>query len=275
MSRARRWLSRLAAGMAVGYLALCVLLRVEYRVLLYPAPDTDAAADPPGAERLDLVAADGVAVHALRLGDAAPKTGTTIVFFHGNGEVLGGQSLRLALEMTRRGYAAVLVEYRGYGRSAAAAVPSEKGLYADAEAVLGELAHRGITPDNLALWGTSLGSGVAAEMARRGRARSVVLVSPFTSIPDVGALQFPWLPVRLLVPDTYATLAKAPSLHVRGYVIHGTDDGLVPLAMGRAVAAAIPGCTFVPWPGAHHSDVYARGGAPLLDGVDAFLRSGA
>ncbi len=272
MNRARRWLVRLVAVVAVLYLAIGVLLRVEYRVLLYPAPDADATGDPPGAEKLDLVAADGVPVHALRLGEAAPRTGTTIVFFHGNGEVISGESLGLALDMTRRGYAAVLVEYRGYGRSAQAGTPNEDGLYADAEAVLAELAHRGITPDHLALWGTSLGSGIAAEMAHRGRARSVVLVSPFTSIPDVGALQFPWLPVRLLVPDKYATLAKAPSIHARAYVIHGADDDLVPFVMGKAVAAAIPGCTFVPWPGAHHNDIYRLGGARLLDGVDAFLR---
>ena len=272
MNPARRWVARLVAVVAGLYLSICVLLRAEYRLLLYPAPSADAAPQPPGAEKLDLVAADGVTVHALRLGEPAPPSGTTIVFLHGNGEVISGESLRLALEMTKRGYGAVLVEYRGYGRSAAAGVPSEDGLYADAEAVLGELAHRGITPDHLALWGTSLGSGVAAEMAVRGRARSVVLVSPFTSIPDVGALQFPWLPVRLLVPDTYATLAKAPSIRARAYVIHGTDDGLVPFGMGKAVAAAIPGSTFVPWTGAHHNDVYPLGGVRLLDGVDAFLR---
>jgi pimeloyl-ACP methyl ester carboxylesterase len=272
VNRARRWLTRLVAVVAGLYLAICVLLRVEYRVLLYPAPDTGTTPDAPGTDRLDLVASDGVAVHAVRLGEATPPSGTTIVFFHGNGEVISGESFRLAQQMTRRGYAAVLVEYRGYGQSAAAGVPSEDGLYADAEAVLGELAHRGITPDHLAPWGTSLGSGVAAEMARRGRARSVVLVSPFTSIPDVGALQFPWLPVRLLVPDKYATLEKAPSIRARAYVIHGTADGLVPFAMGKAVAAAIPGCTLVPWPGAGHNDVYLLGGARLLDDVDAFLR---
>ena len=272
MSGARRWLARLVAIIAVLYLAICVLLRVEYRVLLYPAPDTDTTSNPPGAEQLDLVAADGVAVHALRIGEPVPPAGTTIVFFHGNGEIISGESRGLALEMTKRGYAAVLVEYRGYGRSAGAGVPSESGLYADAEAVLSELARRGVTPDHLALWGTSLGSGIAAEMARRGRARSVVLVSPFTSIPDVGALEFPWLPVRLLVPDRYATLEKAPSIHARAYVIHGTDDNVVPFAMGRTVSAAIPGCTFVPWPGANHNDIYPVGGAPLLDRIAAFLR---
>lgn len=267
MKRRRRLLTFLVT-LAVCYAGLCVLGRFGYRALLYPAPRQDLTADPPNAEKLSLVAADGMKVNALLIASGP----VTIVFFHGNGEVIG-DDLWLAEQMSARGFSSVLVEYRGYGRSAGS--PSEAGLYADAEAVLAELARRGTGPENVVLWGQSLGTGVAAEMARRGHGAKLVLISPYTSIPDVGAKVIPWLPVRLLVEDRFATREKAPSLTLPSLIVHGTADQVVPFAMGEELSRVLPDCTFVPMSGGRHEDLFLRGGAGLLDRLATFAHPAA
>src|SRR5262249_27668067 len=150
------------------------------RSVLFPAPRDEGPEAPPGAVLRELRAADGTRVQALHF--AAPPGAPTVVHFHGNGETLRhlvarGQALRA------RGLGALLVEYRGYGTSEGK--PTEDGLYQDAEAALDALAQEGTGRDRVVLWGTSLGTGVAAEMAARGRGARLVLVTPFTSMPHL------------------------------------------------------------------------------------------
>lgn len=241
----------IALGLGGLYALLCVGAHFGYRRVLYPAPQTDRASVPSGARLLELRAADGVPVHAMEF--ANPAATRHIVYFHGNGEVIG-DSIWMAQGLVAQGFAVTLVEYRGYGRSAGLSQPTEDGLYADATAVLDDLAKRGVR--DVILWGQSLGSGVAAEMAHRGHGTALVLVTPYTSIPDMAARFAGFLPVQLLVGDRFATLAKAPSIKLPTVVVHGTDDELIPTAMGERVAAAIPGARFERIPGGHHMDTF-------------------
>ncbi len=243
----------LVVGTLVGaYVAACVAGRLGYRAILYPAPQVDLVPAPPGARILDLRADDGVPVHAMELANLAATR--TVVYFHGNGEVIG-MDVWMAQRLLAQGFAVTLVEYRGYGRSRGVA-PSEEGLYADATAVLDDLAARGVGADRVVLWGASLGTGVAVEMARRGRGSALVLVAPFTSITDMAARFAPIFPVRWVVPDHFDSLAKAPELRIPTTVVHGTDDEVVPFAMGERIAKAVPGSRFVPVEGAHHMDCF-------------------
>jgi pimeloyl-ACP methyl ester carboxylesterase len=240
-------------------------MRVMYRRFVYPVP-------PPhrvpaiGAERLALRASDGAPVTALWF--PPPPGSRLVVCFHGNGET-ADDDVPLARDLMDRGLGALLVEYRGYGDSAPGQSPDEQGLYLDAEAALDEAARRGLGHDRVALWGTSLGTGVAAEMARRGRGARLVLVSPFTSLRDVASRAVGWLPVSLLLPDRYDTLAKAANITVPTLIVHGDRDDVVPFDMGQTLARAIPGSRFVPIAGAVHGDIYVRGGAPLMDAIAA------
>ena len=256
---------RAVVVVVVLYGAICLVARMTYRRFLYPAPPPHArGVDVGPGERLSLRASDGVTVSALWF---APAEGARVVaYFHGNGG-LADDEVPLALELRRRGLGALLVEYRGYGASAAAGTPGEEGLYRDAEAALDEAARRGVGADRIALWGTSLGTGVAAEMAKRGRGSSLVLVSPFTSMTAMASRAAPWLPTSLLLPDRYDTLGKAASIHVPTTVAHGDRDEVVPYAMGEAVARAIPGAAFITVPGAMHGDVYLVGGEGLMDAL--------
>jgi pimeloyl-ACP methyl ester carboxylesterase len=259
-----------ALGVVVGYALLCVVGHFGYRTLLYPAPQSDPIAPPAGARLVELRAADGVVVHAMEFASASPSVASrTVVYFHGNGEVIG-DDVWMAQRLVAKGFAVSLVEYRGYGRSRGT-TPSEEGLYADATAVLDDLAARGVGADRVVLWGASLGTGVAVEMERRGRGAALVLVAPYTSVTDMAARMTPFLPVRELVGDRFDTLAKAPLVHVPTVVVHGTEDEVIPFAMGERVAGAIPGSRFERVEGGHHMDCFLKDES-LLERVTARTR---
>jgi pimeloyl-ACP methyl ester carboxylesterase len=175
-------------------------------------------------------------------------------------------------ELSQYGLGVVLPEYRGYGMVSDAS-PSEEGLYADAEAVLDNLNARGVASDRIVLCGMSLGTGVAAEMARRGRAAALILLAPFTSLPDVVTDVVPMLPARLLMPDRFDTLGKSPGIHVPTLVVHGAADEVVPEWMGREIAQTISGARFMSVPGAHHGDLFVRDGQRLLREIMNFAKS--
>lgn len=256
-NRTFRFLLALLGGAVTLYLAFVLAISLTFRALLYPAPLDLGGPNPPRAELRELLAKDGKAVHALHFRN--PSATTTLVHFHGNSDTvrsMGG----VASDLVAQGFAVLLVEYRGYGSSRASGPPTEEGLYLDAEAALDALAGEGVGPGQVVLWGTSLGTGIATEMAVRGRGRALILVTPFTSIPAIVDKAAPGLlPSRFIARDRYDTLGKAPSVHVPTLVCHGDADEVVPYEMGREVAAAIRGAKLFTVPGAHHGDIYAKG----------------
>jgi hypothetical protein len=246
------------------YAAVLLVARLSYRIVLYPAPPSSGPPQvPPSGSLKELRAKDGVLVHALYI--PAPQGAPTVVHFHGNGESIN-YTIETGVELARRGLGVLLVEYRGYGISSGPA-PSEDGLYMDAEAALDALASYGVPSSKTILWGTSLGSGVAAEMAARGRGAALILVTPFTSIRAVASRIAPLLPASLYMGDRYDTLSKASAIRVPTLIIHGDRDELVPYSMGRELAAAIPGARLVTIEGGHHNDLFARSPRLLFDQI--------
>jgi pimeloyl-ACP methyl ester carboxylesterase len=102
--------------------------------------------------------------------------------------------------------------------------------------------------------GRSLGTGVAAEMAHRGYGSRLVLISPYTSIADVAARSFSYLPTRLLVRDRFDTAKKAPTVRQPTLILHGDRDEVIPHAMGETLARAFPDATFHSMRGSTHND---------------------
>jgi hypothetical protein len=247
-----------------GYLALAGITRLAYRSFLYPAPRRGLERAPDGGELLSFQAADGQTAQALWL-PASPDA-PALVHFHGNGETIA-DSVSLGRELVRGGLSFLAVEYRGYGSSPADEGPSEEGLYADAEGALAMLVQRGVSPERIVLWGTSLGSGVALEMAVRGHGSRLILVTPYTSIPDVAARVVPFLPARWLIGDRFDNLAKAARVRVPTLVLHGDHDALVPYDMGLALARAIDGAELITVAGGGHNDLFARERERLLSAV--------
>ncbi len=164
----------------------------------------------------------------------------------------------------------LLPDYRGYGGSEGS--PSEDGLYLDAEACAAWLAKN--APGPVVYVGSSVGSGVAVELATRKAPAGLVLLSPFTSLSDVAQHHYRFLWVRPFVRDRYENLDKLGGLHAPLLVIHGDRDDIVPLAFGRALfEAASEPKTFVEIPGAGHNDLPLVKPGLYWDALDAFLRA--
>jgi len=228
--------------------------RAVSRAFLFPVRAVPAIAAPPDVTVYALVARDGVPVRALEL--PGPPGARTLVDFHNNRETAESR-IDMARALRRLGLGVLLVEYRGYGGSRGPE-PTEAGLYLDAEAALDMLAGRGIDPDRIVLCGTSLGTGVAAEMARRGRGSRLVLISPYTSIPDLVSDVVPFLPSGALVPDHFDTLEKSAAIRIPTLIIHGDSDEIVPFAMGERLSREIRGARLARVKGGHHGDLFAR-----------------
>jgi uncharacterized protein len=251
------------------YGALALAAYLGQRALMYPAPRR-AAVEPGGndltLERISSQNGDVILLHA-----PAPERAPTLVHFHGNGEDLGDLP-DLLREFAAAGVGCYAVEYPGYGLMREQA-PSEAALYAAAEAALEHLRRKlGVPAANTVLVGQSLGSGVAAEMARRGHAGRLVMISPFTSMTAMAKRVAPILPARLLIRDRYDTSAKAAELPLPVLVIHGTDDEVVPYAMGEQLAKLLPHAKLRSVAGAGHNDLFAV--APELIGeIARFARA--
>ncbi|NYT42453.1 alpha/beta hydrolase [Sphingomonas sp. R-74633] len=231
-----------ALGLIAGlYLVVLVALAVAQRSLIYPAPPAPgagASAVPPGFTSIALETADGLSLHAAYR--AAVLGRQTLVFFHGNGSSID-ESAVATDQLGARGYGLLLVEYRGYRGNPGK--PSEAGLYADGRAALAWLGMHGVATQRTVLIGNSLGSGVATELAARMPVAGLVLISGFTSLPDVAAGHYPWLPVRLMLRDRFDNRAKLAKVAAPVLVLHGTADTLIPADQGRALAAAAPHAT--------------------------------
>ena len=261
----RRALKIAITSTAIVYIVVLLAGSLFYRRLLYPAPTAFPSAVPAHARLLEAPTLDGAHLRALLY--ESPPGAPIVVHFHGNGETMG-DDLWIADELHRRGLGVALVEYRGYGLSRDEPSPTESGLYADAAAALDALESAGYGRERVVLWGQSLGSGVAAEMALRGRAGALVLVSPYTSIVDMARMiSPPGVPVDLIVRDRYDTLSKASRIAIPALVVHGDADGFIPHAMGERVVKALPHATLYTVQGGHHGDVVAVDAAGVFEAV--------
>ncbi|NTX34101.1 alpha/beta hydrolase [Myxococcus sp. CA033] len=268
MVRPRRVLVILVSIFAVAYLALCLAAFVLQRPLIYPAPKAPIPLPAElGFRHLPLPGDTFVDVLHL----PAPPGAPTVVHFHGNGEQLLGQ-LDLGTVLNQNGLGFLAVEYPGYGASPGQ--PTEQGIYAAAEAALAMLRARGVTPEHTVLSGRSLGTGVAVEMARRGHGSRIMLVSPYTSLTEMAAQLFPFLPASLLVRDRYDSASKAPDITLPVLIIHGEQDTLIPVEMGRRLGARFPSATVETVPGAGHNDVLEKSGPDLVRRMAVFALGG-
>lgn len=181
-----------------------------------------------------ITAADGVRLAAWSI-PAAP-TAPWAIYFHGNGKTIAGY-LGAALQLHRLGLNVLLPEYRGYGESEGA--PSEKGFYRDADASYRYLLAAGVPPHHIVVYGFSLGSGVAVDLASRVQVGALVVEAGYTSLPDVARSLYRLAPTALM-GNRFASLTKLRRVAAPTLVLHAPDDRTVPFAQGRALFAAAP-----------------------------------
>lgn len=249
--RVKRVLAGIAIGLGLAYGAVIPAMYFAQRSLIFPAPQHFPAM-PQGYRQVALSTADGLALKAVWHPPAQGKP--VVLFFHGNGDSWTGAAAANRL-LAEAGYGVLLAGYRGYGDNPGQ--PSEQGLYTDARAALGWLAAEGFAAERIAVIGNSIGSGPATQLARETQVGALVLISPFTSLPDVVLEKFPWLPGRWLVRDRFENVAKLGSVTAPLLLLHGQADTMIPDAHSRRLGAASPRARLELVPDLGHDLAYA------------------
>jgi fermentation-respiration switch protein FrsA (DUF1100 family) len=264
------------AALVIGlYLVVTLSLFALQRKLIYPADPTRHSPSEAGLDivrEVTLKTPDGeelVAWHA-----PAQPGRPTLLYFHGN-----GGTLLLRAERIRRflgdGLGVFMPAYRGYSGSTGS--PSEVALIADARLAYDHLIGQGLRPERIVVYGESLGSGVAVQLAASRQVAGVVLDAPFKSLLDVAQRHYSYVPVRPFLLDTFASDQYIAQVKAPVLIMHGTRDRVIPLDSGKALfEAASQPKEMVVLDGAGHSDIYSFGAMPVLRRfIEARMRESA
>ena len=190
-----------------------------------------------------------------------------VLFCHGNGGNISHR-LETAQFLQELGASLLMFDYRGYGQSSGQ--HSETNLHEDAFACYQWLIdEKGWRPEQIVLFGRSLGGAVVVELASKARTAGIIVESSFTSIGDMGSRMFPWLPVRYLLKYDFASIDKISNLNCPVLVTHSPDDSMIPFEMGRELyEAAGEKARFVELEGDHNDLSYFQ-----IDEYRAAVRS--
>lgn len=227
---------------AVAYGAVIVFMYLSQRSMMYfpnaPRPVISQSMVPE-MEEVFYTTEDGLELFAWLFLPGNPNK-PTIVFFHGNAGTIGDRDDK-ARRLIDAGYGVMLAEYRRYSENPGQL--SEQGLYADGRAAIAYLKAQGLDHDQIAVYGESLGTGIATQMAAEfeadgGPLAAVILEAPYTSTVDVGAAHYPFIPVSLLMKDRYESLARIGKISAPLFIVHGEKDRTIPAKFGKRLFAA-------------------------------------
>jgi fermentation-respiration switch protein FrsA (DUF1100 family) len=269
------------AWLVAGAFAAAVVLMVVFEDSLiffptsYPDGEWDVEAVAQGTEctveDCFYAGEDGVRLHSwwCRRVAANPNE-PVILFFHGNAGNLSHRAELMFDLASRVGSTVMVVGYRGYGRSEGR--PSEDGLYADARAAWRfATVDRGVDPGRVVVFGKSLGGAVAVNLATETELAGLIVESSFTSIPDMAARHYPFVP-KFVIRTRMESLAKIGSIGCPLLVIHSQNDEVVPYELGRNLyEAAVEPKTFYEVVGAGHNETWMVGGHRYFEAIARFV----
>ena len=254
------------AGMSIALYALVVgAAWLGQRHLMYVPDRTRVppdAAGLEGAREVMLDAPDGVRLVAWRADAVSDRP--TILYLHGNAGNLAGRAGRFA-RYQDKGYGMLMMSYRGYSGSGGS--PTEQLNVADAVRAYDQLRAEGVKAASIVVYGESLGSGVAIQLAVERPVAALVLDAPYTSIVDVALLTYPYLPVRPLLLDRYESDRHIKNVRAPVLILHGERDGVIPVNMGQALYELVPGRKkLVLFPQGGHVDLDDYGAVETVTG---------
>jgi uncharacterized protein len=267
----------LLATLALAYLAFLLLLRLsESRLLYAPGSSRTLTPAPPALglapERVEIPSGDGVTLVAWVIRAPATDTaGRWLLICHGNAGNLSdaGRPEHYA-GLRALGLNLLAFDYRGYGESGGS--PSEAGVYRDAEAAYEYLRDTlGVPSERIVLFGHSLGSAVAVELATREPAAGLVLDGALMSVIARAQEVYPYVPVRWIARSRFASIEKIGRVEIPKLFLHARRDDVVPIAHGRRLyEAAPPPKTFVALAGGH-GDAFETDSAVYFGAIARFL----
>jgi fermentation-respiration switch protein FrsA (DUF1100 family) len=206
----------------------------EYTHVYHPSKNFRKAANPPGHPFQDIyfTSADGLKLNGWFYPGAtnSSRGRFAVLVCHGNGGNISYLK-DLSGRLLETGAAILLFDYRGYGRSEGR--PGESGTYKDSEAAYQWLRQAGFASTNIFAYGQSLGGGIASELALREPLGGLALESTYTSLPDMGALLYPWLPAHLLSTIKYDTFRRLPQIKIPVLIMHSKGDSLIPYELAE------------------------------------------
>ncbi len=254
-----RCLLRIGRDLLIVYLGTVVIaMFLENSLIFFPARYPEGDWRPAGLEFEDVFfqSGEGTPLHGWYVPCKTPRG--VVLFCHGNaGNITHREEIIRRLRDVS-GVTVFIFDYRGYGRSEGK--PSGQGVLDDARVARAWLARReGIAEDRLILMGESLGGAVAVDLAAEKGARGLILESTFTSLADVGAYHYPWLPVRVFLRTRLDSLGKIKNYRGPLFQSHGDADTIVPFKFGRALFdAANEPKQWITAAGADHNDLRSR-----------------
>ena len=270
---ALRLFLKILLGVAAGMGVLALIVNGLQRLLMYH-PDTahftPAAAGLSGVTERILETPDGARVIAWSAPEKAGQP--TILYFHGNGGSLETRKERIRKYMAQ-GLGVFMMTYRGFGGSTGR--PSEAANVADARLAYDTLVASGVPARDIIVYGESLGTGVAVQVAASREVAGLVLDAPYTSMVDLAALHYPYIPGRWFMTDRYETRTHIKSVTAPLLILHGEADDIIPVAQGRAVFDLAHAPKVIKtFPGAGHADHHLYGSYDALYAWIALLREG-
>lgn len=244
---------------------------MEERFIFYPEIRIDQTPRDLGLAFDDIyfTTSDGVRLNGWFV--PHPDARVTLLWFHGNAGNISHRLENIKLLHDKLKIHVFIFDYRGYGRSEG--TPSESGTYLDGEAAVQHLrSRRDVDPKTMILFGRSLGTAIAAEMAIRQDFLALILETPFASIRAMARVAFPLLPIGPFLRTRYDVLEKVKKIRAPLLVLHGDQDEIVPYAQGRQVFDAAPEPKqFFTIRGAHHNDSYVVGGESYFSALKNFI----
>ena len=216
------------------YILLLIIVFFLQRNLLYhPSVDNylkdNFAAEPTEIEKVKITTEDKVDLVGWFYNKNIQKF-KTIVFFHGNAGSLQNRTYKLN-HFKNLDVNFLIIAWRGFNGNRGK--PSEAGLYEDAASAIRWLKMKGIDEKNIILYGESLGTSVAIEIAQKKNYAGIILESPFTSMVDMGKKYYPFFPIRLLLKDKFESSKKITNIFIPIFIMHGKVDKIVPYNMGE------------------------------------------
>ena len=229
--KARNFFLEIIIGIIVIYLSLLVILFIFQRNLMYHPQENNYFGDKLEVEieKVNITTIDNINLlgwfHKKDLNKFK-----TIIYFHGNAGTLDNRIHKLN-HFKDMDVNFLIIAWRGFSGNQGS--PSEKGLYMDGQSAVNWALKKGVIEEDIILYGESLGTGIATDIAQHKNFAGVILETPFTSMINAAKEFYPYIPVNLLVKDRFENFKKIKNINSPILIMHGEQDTIVPFTMGK------------------------------------------